>query len=60
MTYKTCQNICSEHCHVSLEQYREGVAYVVKQMKMSYIYMTKRRVLIYGLNLILYKPMKPK
>jgi hypothetical protein len=38
MTYKTCQNIYSEHCHVLLERYQEGVACVVQQMRMSDIY----------------------
>ena len=37
MTYKTCQNIYAEHCHVLLEEYREGVACVAKQTRMSYI-----------------------
>ena len=38
MTYKTCQNIYSEHCHVLLERYQEGVACVVQQMRMNDIY----------------------
>jgi len=55
MTYKTCQNIYSEHRHVLLERNQEGVDYVIQQMEMSYM-CDQKYGLYYDLNLLLYTP----
>ena len=58
MTYKTCQNIFSEHRHVLLERYQEYVTNVVQQMEMSCM-CDQKYGLYHDLNLLLYKPIIP-